>query len=165
MLARILLAGAFAAATPALAAAQAFSRPPSLTDLAFMTGCWRAPLSRDGVMEELYTAPSANLMLGTTRYLRGGVAFQYEFTRIVRDSTGIVMTPYPGGEPSTHDFRLTSLQDAVAIFEAPEHDDPKRIIYRANADGTRTARIDGGPDDREGMEWVFRQVPCDTATP
>jgi hypothetical protein len=114
-------------------------------------------------MEELYTAPSANLMLGTTRYIRGGASFQYEFTRIVRDSAGIVMTPYPGGEPSTHDFRLTSLEASVAVFEAPEHDYPKRIIYRADADGTRTARIDGGPDDTGGMEWVFRRASCDTA--
>jgi len=163
MHARFLLVGALAASAPAVAMAQAPSPPPPLTDLAFMTGCWRAPLSRGGVMEELYTAPSANLMLGTTRYIRGGASFQYEFTRIVRDSAGIVMTPYPGGEPSTHDFRLTSLEASVAVFEAPEHDYPKRIIYRADADGTRTARIDGGPDDTGGMEWVFRRASCDTA--
>ncbi len=147
---------------PARLAAQA-PPAPSLEGLAFLSGCWRGTFGGGaGIMEEFYTLPSANLMLGTTRFLRDGRAVQYEFTRIDADSSGVVMTPYPGGSPSPDDFRLTTLTAHLAIFESPEHDYPTRIIYRANADGTRTARIDGGPDDADGREWHLSPVSCTT---
>lgn len=133
----------------------------ALGDLAFLAGCWSGSLGDEsGVMEEFYTVPSENLILGTTRYLRKGTAIQYEFTRIEKIDSGIRMVPYPGGEPSQDAFRLTSLRNGVAIFEAPEHDYPKRIIYRANRDGTRTARIDAGAGDPKGQEWELQPVDC-----
>ena len=35
--------------------------------------------------------------------------------------------------------------DQISVFENPEHDFPKRIIYRKSADGSLLASIDGGP--------------------
>ena len=135
--------------------------PFELKDLAFMSGCWQGSFAGGaGTIEEYYTAPSKNLMLGTTRYLRGEAAVQYEFTRIEKTEEGIFMTPYPRGRPSKDAFQLTSLSDGAAIFEAPQHDYPKRIIYRSNPDGTRTARIDGGADDANGQQWKMSATPC-----
>ncbi|HEU4524290.1 MAG TPA: DUF6265 family protein, partial [Gemmatimonadales bacterium] len=54
------------APAPAPAPAPAQGTSPTLADLAFMAGCWRGP-SGDGVtIEEYYTAPSENLMLGVS---------------------------------------------------------------------------------------------------
>ena len=131
----------------------------SLNELAFMSGCWRGDFPGGTALEEFYTAPSANLMLGTSRYLREGRAVQFEFTRITADSTGIMLLPYPGGRPSEHAFRLTQLLDDSALFEAPEHDFPKRIRYSVGEDGALTARIDGGTDER-AQEWRMRPVTC-----
>jgi hypothetical protein len=128
--------------------------------LAFLAGCWSGTFGADGTMEEFYTKPSRNIILGTTRYIRGDVSVQYEFTRIEGRSDEIVMTPYPGGQPSEDGFTLTSLAESEAIFESPEHDYPKRIIYRGNPDGSRTARIDGGADDPEPTEWILQPVSC-----
>lgn len=136
-----------------------------LHDLGFMSGCWRGAAGNGMIIEEFYTVPSENLILGTTRYLRDGRAVQYEFARITRDSVGIVLTPYPGGRPSPAGFELTSLRDGAAVFEAPEHDYPKRIIYRTNPDGSRTARIDGGTDDSRSAEWMMEPVDCGTPLP
>ncbi len=132
-----------------------------LADLAFISGCWEGQFGKDGsgTMEEIYTAPSKNLMLGTTRYLKEGAAVEYEFTRIERTDEGILLTPYPGGRASEHSFKLTSLEGGRAVFEAPEHDYPKRIIYAANDDGSRTARIDGGTD-ADAREWRLHSRPC-----
>jgi hypothetical protein len=141
-------------------AGQTPSKATELADLAFLSGCWQGPSSATSAIEEFYTGPSNNIMLGTTRYIRNGTVVGYEFTRVEKTANGILMTPYPGGRPSEHSFRLTSLQNGEAIFEAPEHDYPKRIIYRANPDGTRTARIDGGPDDKKGKEWLMSGMPC-----
>ena len=131
-----------------------------LDGLAFLAGCWLGTFGTDGTMEEFYTTPSRNIILGTTRYVRGGVAVQYEFTRIEYRAGEVVMTPYPGGQPSEDEFTLTSLTESEAVFESPQHDYPKRIIYRGNADGSRTARIDGGVDDPEPTEWILHPVSC-----
>ncbi len=153
------LAMAFISLLPSQAAEDSFE----MEGLAFMSGCWKGSFGGGvGTIEEFYTTPAKNLMLGTTRYLRDGAAVQYEFTRIEKNETGIFLTPYPRGRPSADAFRLTSLQDNRATFEAPQHDYPKRIIYRANPDGTRTARIDGGPEDDKGQEWKMSSYPCST---
>jgi hypothetical protein len=146
----------------ATAGAEKSDRPaPEVADLAFIFGCWEGTFGRDGsgTMEEIYTSPSKNLMLGTTRYLKEGVAVQYEFTRIEKTGRGILLTPYPDGRPSEHPFTLTRIEDGTAVFEAPEHDYPKRIVYRVNDDGARTARIDGGTDE-DAREWRLRSRPC-----
>jgi hypothetical protein len=131
---------------------------PTLRDLAGFAGCWRT--EGVGYTEEIWSAPTSNLMLGLTLFVREGRAVEYELTRVEAAGDRIVMTPYPNGIASAHPFVLTSLRDGVATFEAPEHDYPKRILYRANADGSRTARIDGGETDAGGQEWRFRRVAC-----
>ena len=132
-----------------------------LTGLSFLTGCWAGPFAGGaGTMEEFYTSPSSNLMLGTTRYLREGQAVQFEFTKIELRDGEIVLTPFPGGVPSPDEFRLTHLAPTEAVFEAPEHDYPKRIVYRTEPDGTRVAQIDAGADDAEPRVWRLEAVPC-----
>jgi hypothetical protein len=108
--------------------------PPALRDLAAFGGCWRTE-GGASYTEEIWSAPTANLMLGLTLFVRDGRAVPYELTRVELEADGrIVMTPYPDGKPSPHGFVLTTWRDGEAIFEAPEHDYPKRILYRANAD-------------------------------
>lgn len=135
-------------------------RAQTLDDLAFLSGCWRAELSGGGYMEEYYSTPSTNLIVGTTRYTRGGAATSFEFTRISRGEDGIELLPYPNGSPSEHAFKLTSLDASGAVFEAPEHDFPKRIIYRVEGEGARVARIDGGEGSDSAMEWRLSAIEC-----
>ena len=142
---------------PAAAAAQTAH---TLETLSFMAGCWRGEFDNGAVLEEFYTTPSDNLMLGTSRFLRGGRAVQFEFSRITADSMGIVLLPFPGGRPSEHGFRLTTLAAQSALFEAPDHDFPKRIRYARAPDGSLTARIDGGDGDARVQEWRMRPARC-----
>jgi hypothetical protein len=134
-----------------------------IQDLAFMSGCWEGSFqSRNGgtgVIEEQYTTPSDNVMLGTTRYLLDGRAVMFELATILRGDSGVVLTPYPRGRASEHGFRLTSADGASAMFEAPEHDFPKRISYRLQGD-TLVARIDDGSDTGQAQTW--RMVRCRT---
>src|SRR5690606_18379892 len=132
----------------------------ALEDLSFMSGCWRAAVEDGAVLEEFYTAPAPNLILGTSRYLRDGQAVQFEFSRITADTSGIVLWPFPGGRPSEHGFRLTEIGRGAALFEAPEHDFPRRIRYALAADGALHARIDGGAGDARMQEWRMEPVPC-----
>jgi hypothetical protein len=132
----------------------------TLSDLDFMAGCWRGDFANGAALEEFYTRPSDNLILGLSRFMRGQRAVQHEFSRITADSSGITLLPFPGGKPSEHGFRLTSLDSGRALFEAPEHDFPRRIRYSKGADGSLTARIDGGEGDSRVQEWRMRSVRC-----
>ena len=167
---RLLARTAAAALLAATAAAAAEPAAPStvpattLAGLEFMSGCWRSG-EGERYFEEVWTRPTANLMLGLSVYVRDGRAVGHEMTRVTAEDGKVVMTPYPDGERSPHGFVLTTLRESEAIFEAPEHDYPKRILYRRNADGSRWARIDGGPEDREGQEWRFVAAPCPAAAP
>lgn len=132
---------------------------PRLPALAFMTGCWEGPYQsrgRTGRIQEQYTSPSANVMLGTTRYLLEDSAVQFELTTLLRDSTGVAMTPYPRGRPSADVFRLVHAERDSAVFTAPAHDFPKRIIYWLRA-GKLIARIDDGTDAGQAMTWEMER--------
>jgi hypothetical protein len=134
-----------------------------LEDLRFMSGCWRGTFSSErgpGTIEEHYTEPASNLMLGTTRYIVNGEVTMFEFSAIRRDARGVWLTPYPRGVASEHAFRLTSVSKGRAVFEAPEHDYPKRVVYRREPDGTLVARIDAGEEDPEGSEWRMTSAGC-----
>lgn len=150
----------------ALATPLSAQAPPSMHDLDFMSGCWEGSFGDGGTIEEHYTTPSDNLMLGTTRYLVDGRAVQFELTSIRVDAEGTVfLLPRPGGTPSAHEFRLTETAmegGPMAVFEAPANDFPKRIVYR-RAEGTRLeliARIDNGPESEQAQEWRMTAASC-----
>ncbi len=157
---RVLPAFALAVLIPTSARAQ----EPSVTDLGFMAGCWEGRFTAgdgsSGVIEEHYTSPSENVMLGTTRYLLAGSAVQFELTSITRTEQGVVLLPYPGGTASADGFVLTRVDDGAAWFEAPEHDFPKRIVYRTDGPDGLSARIDDGTDQGQAREWTLERRPC-----
>lgn len=123
----------------------------------FMAGCWEGTFDGGrGTIEEHYTSPSNNLMLGTTRYLRDGITVSYEFTEIVAHADGVRLIPHPSGQASVP-FRLTRSAEHLAVFENPEHDFPQMITYRLSGK-TLTARIENPGGDRR--QWSMRPAPC-----
>ena len=79
---------------------------------------------------------------------------EFEYLRIVERADGIFYIAQPGGRPAT-EFKLTTFDGSVAVFENPQHDFPKRIIYRKNADGSLTASIDAG-EGTKGPSFPFK---------
>jgi hypothetical protein len=134
--------------------------PPALADLAFMAGCWRGP-SGDGItIEEYYTAPADNLILGVSRYTKGPRVTDYEFTTIAREGNEIVLTPRPSGQEPVS-FRLTRLDSTGAVWENPSHDFPTLIAYRRGTGDSLIARIEGpGRDGKRSMEWRMGPASC-----
>ena len=134
--------------------------PPGLAGLAFMAGCWRAPAGNGTTIEEYYTAPSDNLILGVSRYLKSGRVTSYEFTTIAREDSGVVLTPRPSGQAPVP-FRLTRLDSTGATWENPAHDFPTLIAYRRGAGDSLVARIEGpGRDGRRSTEWRMARATC-----
>ncbi len=149
------------------AAPLAAQAPADLARLGFMSGCWLGATTvrgGPGTIEERYTAPSRNVILGTTRYTTAaGLTTSFEFTLLQADSAGIVLVPFPGGRRSEHAFRLTRLAGDTATFEAPEHDYPRRISYLRDAAGALVARIDAGADDPSPRSWRLTRSTCGPA--
>jgi hypothetical protein len=144
----------------AVAATPGAVPPPTLANLAFLAGCWRGPSGSGATIEEYYTAPADNLMLGLSRYTEGGRVTSYEFTTIAREGTEIVLTPRPSGQRPVP-FRLTRLDSAGAVWENPAHDFPTLIAYRRDPGDTLVARIEGpGREGRRSVEWRMVRAGC-----
>lgn len=147
-------------AAPALAllaaAGSVQAAPPTVADLAFMAGSW-ATQSGPARVEELWSCPGPDTMLGTGRTIAKGKTAYFEFLRIETRPDGLVYVAQPKGGPAT-DFKLVKLEGGTAVFENLAHDFPKRIIYSKTADGL-TARIEGDATSKEKAE-EFRYRPA-----
>lgn len=133
--------------------------PGPLAALAFMGGCWRGVGADSVTLEETWTAADADVMLGTTRYLRGDRAEGWEFSRIHADSAGeIVLTPYPDGAARAP-FRLEMTTEGTAVFSNPENDFPQTIVYRGDGETILAVRLNGGGP---AMEWRMLPGACGT---
>lgn len=123
--------------------------------LDWLTGCHTFTTPRGATIQENWTSTEGGLMLGVNRTIRNGKAIAFEFLRIDSEFTYIAM---PGGRNETH-FRLASKSDSEIVFANPEHDFPKRIIYRKTAEGI-VARVDAGEGSAKVQEFQFKSVPC-----
>jgi len=83
------------------------------------------------------------MLVGMSRTVAGGRTTAFEFMRIEARPDGIYYVAQPGGRPPV-DFKLASESAAELIFVNPGHADRlKKVIYRREADGRLTARIEG----------------------
>jgi hypothetical protein len=114
----------------------------TLRDIAWLAGDWQLT-SGSACVEEHWTASSANMLVGMSRTVAEGRTTGFEFMRIEARADGIYYVAQPGGRPPV-DFKLASESAAELIFVNPGHADRlKKVIYRREADGRLTARIEG----------------------
>ena len=128
-----------------------------LFGLAWMAGDWQTPSSNGRQVDEHWTAPLGGTMLGTSRTVAGGKTVEFEYLRIEERADGIYYVAHPNARVPGTDFKLTKRAADQAVFENPQHDFPKRIIYRKNADGSMTASVDGGEGTR-GQSFPFEPM-------
>jgi hypothetical protein len=122
---------------------------------AFLAGCWEAKRGAS-VVEEQWMKPSGGAMLGISRTVRNGKLAEREFLRIEAKDGVPTYFAIPGDRPAPTPFKLTKSGEGELVFENPEHDFPKRIIYRKTPEGV-TARVEAGP---KGFEFAYKRVAC-----
>ena len=138
------------------------AQAPDLGNLAFLAGCWNGPFrgrQGPGVIEEQWTAPTANVILGTTRYVVRGVTASWEFSVIAADSGGATLTPHPRGQAPVP-FRLVRIAESAVTFENLAHDFPQRIAYRRAGADTLVVRVETDTPAERGSEWRMARVAC-----
>jgi len=125
---------------------------PALDALAWMAGSWSGT-TRGIDMEEHWTAPKGNSMIGMHRDVGKGRTLGFEFLRIEQQGDAIVYLSMPGGRSPATPFPLKEVTGTRVVFENPTHDFPQRIIYWKDGADLR-ARIEGTQNGKEsGMEW------------
>jgi len=129
---------------PIHATATMIGTGPTISELAWISGDWQTAPGGKLQIEEHWTAPAGGSMIGMGRTVSGGHTVEFEYLRIEERLNEIYYVASPKGRCPGTDFKLTSHSALEATFENPQHDFPKRIIYRKNSDGSLTASIDGG---------------------
>ena len=133
----------------------------SVSDLAWMGGCWEAK-TKGREINEQWMKPAGQTMLGMGRTVAQEKTVEYEFMQIREDKDGaIYYVAKPSGQ-SEAAFKLIKLQNREAVFENREHDFPQRVIYRLQSDGSLFARIEGLSKGKErGIDYPMTRARCD----
>ena len=146
------------APAPAKPADAAPAAAPKIESIAWMAGHWSATDADGSTTEEMWLAPKGGIMVGVNRMTSPspGEPASFEYLRIEQRADGVFYMASPAGGTPTP-FRLTSATSSTAMFENPEHDFPKRILYRLDGD-TLSARIDGGGGEKDhAMGWSWKR--------
>lgn len=126
---------------------------PSIEALSWLAGSWSGTSSRGIEMEEHWTAPKGNSMVGIHRDVGNGRTLLFEFLRIEQRGDEIVYLSMPNGRSPATPFPLKELSGTRVVFENSAHDFPQRIIYWKDGADLR-ARIEGAMKGKEaGEEW------------
>jgi hypothetical protein len=137
----------------------------TLHDFAWLAGSWQFTAGTRCV-EEHWTQPSTNMLVGTSRTVDGGRTVSFEFLRIEARADGIYYVPQPNGRPPV-DFRLSSENAAELVFVNPGHADHlKRIVYRRDGDAGLAARIEGEDNGRAfAVDFPYRRATSGCSAP
>jgi Domain of unknown function (DUF6265) len=114
---------------------------------AWLAGTWDTTQGAR-VVEEMWTPPTSNAMIGLSRTVAGGRTVEFEFLRIEKRGADLFYVPQPNGRPPVS-FKLTSSAGGRYIFENTSGQDRvNRIEYRREGDDALYARVEGAQDGK-----------------
>ena len=131
--------------------------PHSISELSWITGDWQTPAGGRVQIDEHWTQSAGGSMLGMSRTVGGDKTIEFEYLRIEQREDGIYYVAHPKARCPGTDFKLTRLSSTEAVFENPQHDFPKRIIYRKTSEDALTASIDAG-EGTKSMSFAYKRA-------
>jgi Domain of unknown function (DUF6265) len=129
----------------------------TLADISWISGDWQTEPRGRRQIEEHWTAVAGGSMLGMSRTVAGDKMVEFEYLRIEQRADGVYYVAHPKARCPGTDFKLTRASATEAVFENPQHDFPKRIIYRKTGDDSLTATIDGGKGTK-AMSFPYKRI-------
>lgn len=130
----------------------------ALPDFSWLAGAWCGERGA-ARLEEHWTRPAGDALLGVGRVLQDGRMLGFEFLRIELREGVVHPLAQPGGAPATA-FALAEHAAQSATFVNPAHDFPQRVRYWR--DGAQLRAQISGPDGQGGerrIDYLFRA--CD----
>src|SRR5688572_22912214 len=129
---------------------------PTMSDLSWIAGAWQTEPGGRRQIEEHWTTVAGASMLGMSRTVAGDKTVEFEYLRIEQRADGIYYVAHPKARCPGTDFKLMRASTTEAVFENPQHDFPKRLIYRKTAENALTAMIDGG-EGTKAMSFAYKR--------
>ena len=108
-------------------------------------------------MEEHWTAPKGNSMIGIHRDVGKGRTLLFEFLRIEQQGDQIVYLSMPNGRSPATPFPLKEVSGTRVVFENP--DARFSAAHHLLEGRQRPARAHRGDDERQGGEEEWRWSP------
>lgn len=129
----------------------------TIADLSWIAGDWQTAPGGRRQIEEHWTSVAGGSMMGLSRTVAGDKTVEFEYLRIEQRADGIYYVAHPKARCPGTDFKLTRSSATEAVFENPQHDFPKRIIYRKTSDDALTATVDAG-EGSKAIIFSFRRM-------
>ena len=117
-------------------------------DVAWIAGRWSLD-REDGRLEEVWSEPAGDCMMGMFRWLKEGRVWIYEMLTIREEAGTLVMrfrhfsdslvTWEPKEEPLT--YRLTRVSDTEAVFENPGSESHRLFAFQRVGDDELLVRV------------------------
>jgi hypothetical protein len=140
---------------------------PSLEDLSFLEGAWEG--EHEGTfMREVWDPARGDAMVGHFMIVQDGHAGLYELFTVERQEDGGLvlrlrhfgwgLEPWASEASGPLSMPLREAAEGRAVFEDPERDFPRRVVY--SVEGERlTVRLEPGEgSEREEIVTVFEKV-------
>lgn len=165
----MLAAGALLGSLAAGGVSMAADAKHTVEELGWLAGGWETSNAAERWTDEHWSAPAGGAMLGMSRTVKAGALAEFEYLRIVQKGDDLVYIAHPGGRAPGTEFKMTSLTEGAAgyrrvMFENPDHDFPKRILYVRRADGTLVATVDAG-EDTKAVTYEYRRMAAGASKP
>jgi hypothetical protein len=136
--------------------------PTKLSDLSWMAGCWERKDDKRGMqITEMWMKPSGDAMMGVGRTIKSGKVVDFEFLRIVEDTSGLSYISRPSANKEDTAFKILRSSADEIVFENAAHDFPQRIMYKRSGE-KMTARIEGTTNGKlKGIDFPYTRVRCE----
>ena len=123
-----------------------------------LEGIWKMNGKRGPVYEEWKKA-SDDLLQGRSYFLKGADTVINEHISLTNTATGIFYTPVVDDQNNKQPiaFKMTKAENNMFVFENPEHDFPKRIVYKFVTIDSVHAYIDDGTETGKKRNFHFKK--------
>ena len=130
-----------------------------LTPFEKLSGCW-ANQDGDQIYEEQWMSPAGDMMLGMSRTLKNRKAVTFEFIQIQNRTDGTFYIASPSKQERT-EFKLTSFENDIAVFENPVHDFPQKVVYKFVTQDSLQAWIEGKQNGKSTkIDFPMTRAKC-----
>jgi len=122
-------------------------------------GTWMMPTTK-GAIGETWKKIDDNYYQGKGFMIRGTDTFITEQVSLRKTSDGIFYTSTVEHQNNKQpiSFKLSSSNTNLFIFENPEHDFPKRIVYEFTNNFTLHAYIDDGINGKKKQHFYYKKI-------
>ena len=152
------------AATPA-APAPTTAAAVTLSDLSWLSGCWRGNVNQREFREH-WLPLRGNLLIGAGHTVTQDRTQDFEYVRIEPRADGLHYVAQPSAGKETA-FRLADRQvdgpDTIFTFANEAHDFPQRIVYRRGTEGWLYIHVEGRVQGEERkVIYPLRRIDCES---